>query len=62
MRETWTGSGVNSKDVYTYFDCADCKNTFMLDGLTDDGRHMAYAECPDCKTMLEKYVGGWEKD
>lgn len=62
MRDTWYGSGINVKDIYTYFDCDDCDETYMLDGVTDDGGHMAYAECPDCKRMLEEYIGGWEKD
>lgn len=56
------GSGVNSRDLLEVFDCADCSVTYLLDAVTDDGGHMAYAECPDCKRMLEKYIQKYEED
>ena len=62
MRDTWMGSGVNSRDILETFDCTNCNATYLLDAVTDDGGHMAYAECPDCKMMLEKYIQKYEED
>ena len=62
MRDTWIGSGVLSKDVFMYFDCDNCGTAQALEGQTDDGGHMAYATCPNCKASLEQYIWGSEED
>ena len=56
MRDTWIGSGVNSRDVVVEFDCNRCNFSGELDAQTDDTRNMAYAVCPVCKEDLEQYI------
>lgn len=53
MRDTWIGSGVLAKDVHLSFYCLDCDETYDLDGQTDDGGYIAYADCPRCGDILE---------
>lgn len=53
MRDTWNGSGVNSVEMTREFICRDCEWEGELEGSTDDSRAMLYAECPNCKQMLE---------
>lgn len=62
MRDTWTGSGVNSKHVFLYFECDTCDQAQALDGQTDDLGHVAYAECPECKSELQQYIWGSEEE
>lgn len=48
------GSGIYSLDYTGHFFCSNCADEFELDGATDDSHHKAYAECPRCKSVLEK--------
>lgn len=50
------GSGIYARDYTAVFFCSDCEDEYSLDGTTDDYGHIAYAECPDCKRVLELEV------
>ena len=47
------GSGINSIEIEREFIGRDCGWEGELVGSTDDSRAMLYAECPNCKQMLE---------
>lgn len=53
MRESWNGSGIYSETMTREFTCRDCGWEGELDGSTDDNQFTLYAECPNCKEMLE---------
>ena len=53
MRDTWIGSGINTVTMTREFVCADCGWEGDLEGTTDDSQYVLYAECPNCKEMLE---------
>jgi len=50
------GSGIYSEDYTGFFYCRPCDDEFELDGTTDDWKSTAYAECPRCKSELEKDI------
>lgn len=55
------GSGVDSADYTGIFFCDNCEDEYSLDGATDDYGIIAYAECPDCKAVLEVEVPSKEQ-
>ena len=55
------GSGIYSEDYTGEFYCSECEKEFELDGSTDDWGNVAYAECPECKSELEKELPSKEE-
>jgi len=53
MRDTWNGSGVNSVGMTREFVCRECGWEGEADGSTDDNQFVLYAECPNCKGIME---------
>jgi transcription elongation factor Elf1 len=68
MRETWTGSGINSDTMEREFTCLSCGWEGEAVGTTDDNGFMLYAECPNCKYEMtidleaERETADWDND
>jgi DNA-directed RNA polymerase subunit RPC12/RpoP len=56
------GSGIYSEDYTGIFNCATCEKDFEIDGQTDDWKHTAYADCPECGAELEVDLTTDERD
>ena len=61
MAESMRGSGIYSGDYTAVFFCSNCEDEYSLDGAKDDYGIIAYAECPDCKAVLEVEVPSKEE-
>lgn len=61
MAISMRGSGIYSADYTGVFFCSTCESEFELEGATDDYGIVAYAECPQCKSVLEVEVPSKEQ-